>query len=382
MSTSVVEVGPSVVRGLRPAPQNLAAAALECIDDDIAILDDAPVAVDSIWRELFRAVLPDRVGDVVLICPTWWPPSRVERVRDVLPSSKVTVRQRADVLSDGSPDDPTVVEIAREFVTVVRAGDVVAADPRSGEPRDIARSVACHVVAPTTVLVDAPKGVVGGAELACAIAEFLRAGGSTVRTVHPDAVLRIKPEHDSWPRAMPSPRRRRSAVLTAAVVSAALLCVGVVVGFDEPSDGAPVPMTLLVEGRVAMKVPALWAVQRITSGPGSARVQVTAPDNTTALLMTQARVGSGETLSSTSAMLRRALDGQEAGTFSRFNPDDRRADRPAATYRELRGGRQIDWAVFVDGISRIAVGCQSVPGGDDIVRYACDEAIRSAHSVV
>lgn len=384
MSVGVVEVGPSTVRGSHPAPPNVVTAALECIDDDIAILDDAPVTVDSMWRELFRTVLPDRRDDVVLIFPTWWPTSRVERVRDALDlgSSKIIVRQRADVISSGSGDGATVIEIAPEFVVVVRAGEVVAADPRAGDPRDVARAVADRVVAPTTVLVDAPAGVVGGAELACAIAEFLRRDGSTVTTVHPDSVTRVKHEQPRRPSGLPSRGRWRSVALAAAVVSATLLCVGVVVGSGDPPDEAAVPMTLLVEGRVALKVPALWAVQRVTSGPGSARVEVSAPDGSAALLMTQARVSSGETLSSTSAMLRRALDGQPAGTFSQFNPDDRRADRPSATYRELRGSRQVDWTVFVDGTSRIAVGCQSAPGAQEAVRRVCEEAIRSAHSVV
>jgi type VII secretion-associated protein (TIGR03931 family) len=109
---------------------------------------------------------------------------------------------------------------------------------------------------------------------------------------------------------------------------------------------------------------------------------VRAPDNATAVLVTQSRVPEGETLSATSAMLRRALDDQQAGVFSQFKPDDRRADRTAVTYRELREGRQIDWAVFVDDAVRIGVGCQSAPGGELAVRYACAEAIRSAHALI
>ena len=138
-----------------------------------------------------------------------------------------------------------------------------------------------------------------------------------------------------------------------------------------------VPMTLLVEGRVALKVPALWGVRRITSGPGSARVQVMAPDNATAVLLTQSQVRKGETLSATSATLRSALDDQQAGVFSGFKPDDRRADRPAATYRELRDGRQIDWAVFVDDTVRIGIGCQSAPGSEDAVALR----LRGGHPV-
>ena len=94
------------------------------------------------------------------------------------------------------------------------------------------------------------------------------------------------------------------------------------------------PMTLLVEGRVAVKVPAQWAVRRITSGPGSARVQVMAPDDANAVLITQSQVRRGETLSATAATLRTALDDQQAGVFDQFNPDDRRA---GSTRRHLSG---------------------------------------------
>ena len=40
------------------------------------------------------------------------------------------------------------------------------------------------------------------------------------------------------------------------------------------------------------------------------------------------------------------------------------------------------WAVFVDDAVRIGVGCQSAPGGELAVRYACEEAIRSAHALI
>jgi type VII secretion-associated protein (TIGR03931 family) len=171
--------------------------------------------------------------------------------------------------------------------------------------------------------------------------------------------------------------------LPAVFTSVTLLCIGLAVMFGtQQPDTLTEPMTLLVEGRVGVKVPARWAVQRITAGPGSARVQVTAPDNSTALLVTQAPVADGETLSATSATLRTALDGQHVGVFSLFNPDDSRADRRTATYREQRDGRQIDWAVFVDGDVRIGLGCQSAPGGEQLIRDVCEEAIRSAHALV
>ena len=56
-----------------------------------------------------------------------------------------------------------------------------------------------------------------------------------------------------------------------------------------PVDTAPT--TFLVEGRVALTVPATWPTQRVIAGPGSARVQVTSPsDPEVALHVTQSPV--------------------------------------------------------------------------------------------
>ncbi|WP_164478831.1 type VII secretion-associated protein [Mycolicibacterium stellerae] len=388
MTDTVVEVGPAAVRGQARAEHHLESTALEYIDDEIAVLDEQPVAVPAVWRQVFSAVLPERVETAVLVCPTWWPPPRIARVREAAAarSTKVVVLQRADVLVVDVPGVPAVVEIAPEFVVVWRSGGVVAAVPRLGDDADVARSVADGVGPATTVLVDAPLGVAGAVELALAISGYLRADGVAVTTVAPDRVLAAARDSQTPLAHEPAPtwpRGRRIAALTAVAASVALLCLGLgfVSGTDEPEE-PDVPMTLLVEGRVAVKVPALWQVQRITSGPGSARVQVMAPDNSTAVLLTQSQVRWGETLSATSATLRSALDDQQPGVFSGFKPDDRRADRPATTYRERRGGRQIDWTVFVDDTVRIGIGCQSAPGGEDAVRYVCEEAIRSAHALV
>jgi type VII secretion-associated protein (TIGR03931 family) len=382
---TVVEVGPVMVRGPRHVPQELVSTALECIDDTIAVLDQEPVELGRLWREVFRAVLPDRVETAVLVCPTWWPPPRVECVREAATAhaAEVVVLQRAEVLAGDGPGAPAVVEIAPEFVVVSRAGEVVGAEARAGASADIASWVS-NCVGPATVLVDAPVGVTGGAELASAVSQRLRAVGAAVTTVHRDRVL-VGPREHTAPRILETTTRMRSRVLALAAVftSVTLVCIGlaVVFGSQQPRELTE-PMTLLVEGRVGVKVPALWAVQRITWGPGSARVQVTAPDKSTALLVTQALVAEGETLSATSATLRAALDDQQAGVFSLFNPDDVRAGRHAATYRELRDRRQIAWAVFLDGSVRIGLGCQSAPGGEQLVRDVCDEAIRSAHALV
>jgi type VII secretion-associated protein (TIGR03931 family) len=322
----------------------------------------------------------------VLVCPTWWPQARVECVRTAAAagSSKVSVLQRAEALSRGVAGDPTVVEIAAEFVVSTRAGTIVAADARLGETLAVARSVANHIGRAQTVLVDAPVGVVGAVELAAAISECLTADGISVTTVRADRVLHRMEKPLPRRKFRPEPARRgsRSALMVAAAASISVtrLCMGLAEGADE-GDTTSVPLTLLVEGRIALKVPALWEVRRIVSGPGSARVQVTAPDGSASLLVTQAHVSTGETLAMTAAALRNALDDQDADVFSNFDADGRRANRPAVTYRELRGAHQIDWTVLVDGTLRMAVGCQSARGGEEAVRHVCDEAIQSVHAV-
>ena len=47
MTECVVEVGPGTVRGPLGADADLMSTALECIDDEIAVLDEQPVAVSE-----------------------------------------------------------------------------------------------------------------------------------------------------------------------------------------------------------------------------------------------------------------------------------------------------------------------------------------------
>ena len=97
---TVVEVGPVAVRGQSRAEQHVESTALQFIDDEIAMLDEQPVAVTAVWRQVFSAVLPERVETAVLVCPTWWPSPRIARVREAAAtrSTNVVVVQRADVL--------------------------------------------------------------------------------------------------------------------------------------------------------------------------------------------------------------------------------------------------------------------------------------------
>jgi type VII secretion-associated protein (TIGR03931 family) len=388
MTGCVVEVGPGAVRGPRQVDSDLVSTALECIDDEIALLDEQPVAVTALWRAVFRSAMPDGIGTATLICPSWWPSSRVDRVEEAAAcvAADVVVLHRSRVLADDVPGMPTVVEIAPDFVVAVQADRLLSAEPRIGEAADVARAVADGIAGATAVLIDAPVGVDSAAALAGAISTCLRVDGVAVTLVHQDRLLAEPRELAiAWERVVESRGRKgpKAAVLTAIVVSIALLCAGFGPWLDmDGSRATPVPMRLLVEGRLSVMVPAQWSVRRIMAGPGSARVQVTPPDGGNAVLITQSQVRKGESLAATAASLRTALDGQQAGIFSRFNPDDRWAGRPAATYREVRDGRQVDWAVFVDHSVRIAIGCQSAPGTEAAVRHICDEAVRSARSII
>ena len=141
-------------------------------------------------------------------------------------------------------------------------------------------------------------------------------------------------------------------------------------------------MTLLVEGRVGVMVPAQWVVQRVTSGPGSARVQVVSPtDADIAVHVTQSSLPPHQSHEQVAESLRSALRDEPDGVFVDFNPSDRRADQPVVTYREIRADHHITWVVLVDESLRIAIGCQSAPGQEEAVREVCDQAIRSAHAV-
>jgi type VII secretion-associated protein (TIGR03931 family) len=391
VTDAVVEVGPGTIRGPYDGDTDLVCVALDSIDDEFALVDEHPVAVSVVWREVLRSVVGEFVETVALVYPTWWSARRIEVVSDAAATTAANVIElhRAEVLTDGMSAAPIVVEIAAEFVVVAQSGSVVAVEPRSCGPETVAEEVANAIGCQGGVLVDTPDEVEGAFVVGAEIADRLRADGVAVSIAHRDRVLAAAAAmFDRRPAtaAIETRRPRRAwpgvAVLAGVLLSGAALCAGFVVRPGLNTPAAPdVPMTLLVEGRLAVKVPALWSVQRITAGPGSARVQVVSPDGKTAVHITQSPVPAQQTLAATAATLRRALDEQQPGVFVDFNPADRRADRPAVTYREVRGIHTIRWVVFVDDTVRIGVGCQSAAGRDEFVLYSCDQAIRSAHAI-
>jgi len=388
----VIEVGPCEVRGPAGIDADRARLALDCIDDDMALVGDRPVEVAGLLHDVLAPLVG--AGAAILVVPSWWPPGRTDRIRRAVRghADNVVVLERSRVLGGGCTAR-TLVEIAPDLVVLSADASRVAVVPRLGEADEVASAVANAVGGQAAVLVDAPPGVDGASHLASAICAQVRAGGGAVSIADPDLVMRCAANWDVPLGEPPTgdrdcvrragPRRRAIAALAGTAISAAALCAALAA---EPAhrvarQGSP-PMTTLVEGRVRVDIPAAWRVERITSGPGSARVQVISPrDADAAVLVVQSRAFRGQTLQMAADVLREALDGQPGGVFTQFNPADRRAGRPAVTYREIREGGHILWAVLLDGDIRIAIGCRSGIGREPAVRPACDEAIRTARAV-
>lgn len=177
------------------------------------------------------------------------------------------------------------------------------------------------------------------------------------------------------------PAARFALVAVAAAVVAALAATITIALW--PAGGQTVS-----EGRITVRLPAGWAVTKVTGGPGSRRVQATAPDDPElAVHITQARATQSRATQSHAAhsglaaaadVLRGVIAGQPAGVFVDFHADGRAGGRSAVTYREVRPGRVIDWSVVLAGSTLIGIGCQSPPHRTDAVRAACEQAVDSA----
>ena len=386
MTEVVVEIGPGTIRGAHDAHPEMISVALDYVDDDIALLADRPVAVQEVWDDLMSAVVGPNVDTAVLVCPAWWSSARLERARQAAHSAAmdVVVLERIALLRQGTPAEDTVIEIAPDIVVVTTLGTIAAVVPRGEEPVATAGAVVMAVGVPAGVLVDAPATVSGADALASMIMSGLRANGVPVRILDDDWVRRAATTQSTDVVVEGRFRHRRPLAVLSGVLATLAVAGGFVAvqGSGSGSHVDNVPMTLLVEGRVGVMVPATWTPRRITSGPGSARVQVVSPaDGDIALHITQSLVPFPSTLGQTADSLRTAMAEDVAGVFVEFNPSDHRADRSAVTYREIRQERRIEWAVVVDGAVRIAVGCQSTLGREHLIREACDRAIRSAHAV-
>jgi type VII secretion-associated protein (TIGR03931 family) len=372
---AVVILGPNAIRGPGVVDEALARVALECIDDRLALVDDRAVPVERLWREVTCAAAGAR-QEVVVVVPSWWTRRRSSFVAGALSEclADVVVLRRAEVLR--GDDSRVVVEIATELIAV-HANSSLAAIPRSDDGAAV-RAVVERIGSPSAVVIDVPPGVADAGVLAEEIGRLLRARGTSVSVADDETVLRmVLPARRRPPRRHVRPR---VAALTASALSvAALTCAAVGSGADAPVGRET---AWVIEGRVAVEVPADWPVERVTTGPGSARLQAVSPaDPQMAIHLTQSPVPAQQSLTSAAEVLRNALATQPDGVFVDFKTADRRADRAVITYRELRPDHHVDWAVFLDGGVRIAIGCQRAPDRpwpDSI----CDTAIRSARVLI
>ena len=411
---TIIATGPGTIRRLCCGPRMIAddkseilRSALDAIDDQVGLVDGRPVAVESLWRTALRSLNcgnPSTQSTIQVVHPSWWPSSRVDLIATAAQalSDDVQVRPRSWLLrqaSSAEPEAAVVVEIAEQLVAI--AGDGLVAVPRGGEPDSVAEEIARLIAeiadgTTTTVVVDVPRAVAGAQALAALIAGRLRRGGQRVMEIDNARLSRLavsaqtilstqgevsRPTSVLDAGHVRSRPRMLGGLAAAAVVLAATAPAMAAVSHRRVPPVSTPSTTVLVEGRVALTVPADWPTQRVVTGPGSARVQVTSPsDREVALHITQSPIPD-ETLSATADRLRRAIDTEPAGVFVDFNPSGATGGRPAVTYREVRASHHVRWTVLVDGVVRISIGCQSRPGREDAVRDACEQAVQSARAI-
>lgn len=379
-AVTVVEVGPAGVQVLRgPSAarpdEAMVSAVLDGIDDDVALFDERPVAVAALMRAVMSSILGDSRDPVVIVHPSWWSRARIDLVvRSSGATRKVFAVSRSEVARAAGPVGP-VIEIAEEFMAVAGPGLRVFG---RGNIESVA-AVAAESDQSGDVLLDAPAGIAGSAQTAEGLRVALAARGRSARDVDVAAIA----------GAVPARRRARgrvAAFLAASGVLAALVLpdgrelVGAAVA--TPDGGAPAPAAVnLVEGRIVVEVPPHWNVKRVRSGSGSRRVQVDSPTDADIALHITASYAPGSTLAQAAEVLGDAVAAQTPGVFVGFHPAGEVAGRPAVTYREVRAGRVVDWSVVLSGSTRIGIGCQSAPDRTEVVRGACEQAIRTAREL-
>lgn len=386
VTAAVLEVGPAAVRRISPLPvvrpdAMMVAAALAGVDDGVVLLDERPVDVMALWRSIIVSAVGSEPATMTIVVPSWWSQRRVGRVADAATTvaDDVVAVSRSQLIARSTDPDIVIVEIADDVIAVT-AGESVTMLARSCDADGVARAAIGAARGATRIVIDPPFGVVGADESSRRIRAALEDRGVA------GAVVQIADVAPVTRPAVTTTYQRRSPFTPAAVAGASValvMCVvGIAMAHPKPSTPAPADdATNLVEGRITVRIPLRWSVTRVTAGPGSRRVRVnSATDGGAALHITQSYVP-GEKLDTTSEVLQRAVAEQPAGVFVDFQPRDRRAGRPAVTYREVRDGRDIRWVVLVDGATRISIGCQSAPGREDAIRGVCDEAVRSAREI-
>lgn len=354
----------------------LVSAAVDGIDDPVALIDDRPVGVADLWRSLISTTLGTGRDSVVVVHPSWWSRVRVDRVigaTTAVAVGGVVAMSRSELVRRGHPDAGPVIEIAGELIAVCSGSTTRVLDRADLGP------VVDTVVAlaeSDVVLLDAPPGIPDSAHTAALIRKALSRHGFTVCDADvANCAADVVP-----------PRRAVSAARLLIAVTAVMLVVGAAAAMARrppvappPGDQDPVAQAeILVEGRIAVGVPPDWIVERVTGGPGSRRVQVSSvADADLALHITQTYAPE-TTLAQAAAVLQRGIAEQDPGVFVDFDPADEVAGRPAVTYREIRPGRVIRWVIVLAGPARISIGCQSAPDRQDAIREPCEQAVRSA----
>ncbi|MGB8404509.1 MAG: type VII secretion-associated protein [Mycobacterium sp.] len=372
---AVIVVGPATVCGPGVVDTDLAMSALCCIDDDVGLVGTKVVRSQTVWSDVMTAAVGAPVDRLSVVCPSYWPANRIGRVRDAgrVMAPEVVVRDRRDALREiAGRADSTVIEVGEDLVVLSRPGCPAAAVRRSSAALEL--MVAQHLPGASTVIVDAPDGIVGAGQVAAELAKLLDRNGIEFVTLSCADLCRAADE--------PAPGRWPLVRVGAVVVTLAALGVAVFSGQDmevsAPSPpAADAELTWVVEGHVAVRVPARWAVNRAASGAGSARVQVVSPDDPGRIIhFTQTPVPSRPTLAESAQVLRTAAAALPDGVIVDFDDSSTVAGRAAVTYREVRADRAVRWTVVLDDAIRIAIGCQ----GPDIADR-CEQAIRSAHRV-
>ncbi|MBY0442982.1 MAG: type VII secretion-associated protein [Mycobacteriaceae bacterium] len=428
---AVIEVGPGSIRRLCCGTKtvddiSLSREALAAVDDRVALRADSPVAVETLWRDVLHS-LDCRglnsslvVQKVIVVHPSWWSASRVTMVAGAAqivadhvlarPRSWLLMRVSPGVADSVTPHEPElllVVEIADQFVVVIGAERV--AQSRRLAPRQVAQGAVRIVAAMTcgraaTVRIDSPSTVRGASALATMIADGLRHADATLNVVTVDdeqlaqwgcavlatesaAMLPVTSESTSLSANEQIGRARPWFGLPWGwVIGVIAVVAATLIGVNEFGQASVPPRTTsstasLVEGQIALTIPAHWSTQRVANGVGSARIQVTSPlDPQVVVHITQAPAV-GDTLDSTANQLKRTIDQQPPGVFVDFNPSAMAAGRSAVTYREVRPEHDIAWIILVDKAIRIGIGCQSRPAGGDAIRAVCDQAVRSVRVV-
>lgn len=375
---SVIEAGPATIRRVccDTGDSPVSAALISWLDEPFALVGGQPVGVSELLSQVLSCPRP--AVSIEIVHPSWWPARRVALFTDAARglSGAVCTRPRAAVLGPGA----VVVEIAHELVAVVAASGEVIAEPRLGPPEEVAAVVARRVVEVAgplgdAVVIDAPAQIGGAAALAELISDRL----------HPQLPVRVLREfpsigRDVEPGPTPALRRRWRAPVVAV---AGVLAMVSLPRHDVPREPEP-DVRYVVQGQVAVQVPADWPARQVTGGPGSVRVEVVSPSVPQLSLHLTEAPAIGDTLAVVAEGLQRVLEqAQERspGVFVDFQAVGTSAGRPAVTYRELRDGHHVDWTVWLDGTVRIGIGCQSGPDGDEVLRPVCERAVRSAHVV-